>query len=87
MRTKMTETEYKEQKERLSRYEKARDRIAVIAKVRALINNGILSINCACDKHVDFDYLGEEFKERLVNHITSFLDNEIENAKQSMEDV
>ena len=66
VRTKMTETEYKEQKERLSRYEKARDRIAVIAKVRALINNGILSINCAYDKHVDFDYLGDEFKKMLV---------------------
>ena len=83
----MTEAEYKEQKERISRYEKARDRIAVIVKDRTLINDGILSINCANDKHVDFDYLGEEFKERLVIHITSFLDNEIENVKKSMDDV
>ena len=83
----MTEAEYKEQKERISRYEKARDRIAVITKDRDLINNGILSINCAYDKHVDFDYLGDEFKKMLVNHITSFLNNEIENVKKSMDGV
>lgn len=83
----MTEAEYKEQKERISRYEKARDRIAVITKDRDLINDRISSINCANDKHVDFDYLGEEFKERLIDNITWFLDNKIENVKKSMDDV
>lgn len=83
----MTESEYKEQSERLEKYKKAADRLSVITRRRAEINNGILSMNCAYDKQVNFDYLGEDFKEKLKNIIVSFFDAEIETIRKSMEDI
>lgn len=83
----MTESEYKEQNERIKKYENAQDRICAIEKNKYKIRNGLLSINCAYDRQVDFDYLGDDFKERMINSISSFLDTEIETIRKSMEDI
>lgn len=83
----MAESEYKEQNARLEKYNNIRDRISVITRKKSEINNGILSINCAYDKVIDFDYLGDDFKGRLLNNIISFLYSEIEASKKSMENV
>lgn len=83
----MTESEYKKLRGCLQKYEKEADRLSVITRKRAEINNGILSMNCAYDKQVNFDYLGEDFKEKLKNVIVSFLDAEIETIRKSMEDI
>lgn len=83
----MTESEYKKQSERLGKYKNAQDRISVIERKKSIIENGILSINCDYDKNIDFDYLGDGFKQKLVETITSFLESEIEEIKKSMEDI
>lgn len=83
----MTELEYKEQSERLEKYKKAEDKISVISRKKSEISNGILSIRCAQNKEVNFNYLGDDFKERLLGNILSFLDSEIESIKKSMEDI
>lgn len=83
----MTELESKEQSERLEKYKKAEDGISVLERKKSQINNGILSIECTCDKSVDFDYLGEDFKENLTRNIISFLDSEIQSIRKSMEDI
>lgn len=83
----MTESEYKEQSERLRAYENAQDKLSVIEKKKSAIGNGILSMNCAYDRQIDFDYLGDDFKQRLIDVITSFLETEIETIRKSMEDI
>lgn len=83
----MTELEYKEQSERTERYKNAQDKISVIEKKKSAIQNGLLSINCAYDKQIDFDYLGDDFKQRMVDCIVSFLDTEIETIRKSMADI
>lgn len=83
----MTELEYKEQSERMKRYKNAQDRISVIEKKKSAIQNGLSSMNCAYDKRIEFDYLGEDFKQRLVDFIVSFLDTEVETIRKSMGDI
>ena len=88
----MTESEYKEQSERLGRYRKAADRLSVITQKKADISNGVISIDCVstnCDygKQIDFEYLGEDFKKMLTDSVVSFLDSEIETIKKSMDDI
>lgn len=83
----MTESEYKEQSERIKKYENAQGRICAIEKKKSAIQNGLLSMNCVYDRQVDFDYLGDDFKERLINSIASFLDTEIEAIRKSMGDI
>lgn len=83
----MTESEYKEQSERLKKFKSAQDEISAIENRKAKIRNGILSINCDYNKEVDFKYFGDDFEERLINNITSFLDSEIETIRKSMEDI
>ncbi len=83
----MTITEYKEQSEKIEKYDKCTDRISVIVRNRHIIQNGILSIQCAYDKQVDFDYLGDNFKQRLIENIVSFLNREIVNIRKEMEEI
>lgn len=81
----MTELEYKKQSERIERYKNVQDKISVIEKKKSAIQNGLLSMNCAYDRQIDFDYLGEDFKQKLSDVIVSFLDTEIETTRKSME--
>lgn len=83
----MTDIEYKEQSERVGKYNKCSDKVSVIEKKKSAIQNGILSIQCSGDKQIDFDYLGNDFKKRLIENIVSFLDSEIENVKKEMENI
>lgn len=83
----MTDAEYKEQNERIKKYNKCTDRISVIESKKSAIQNGILSIQCVYDKQINFDYLGDDFKEKIVENIISFLDTEIQNIKKSMEGI
>lgn len=83
----MTNIEYKDQSERIEKYKKCSGRIFSIEKKKFAIQNGILSIQCSYDKQIDFDYLGEDFKQRLIENIVSFLDGEIENIKKEMEKI
>lgn len=83
----MTELEYKEQGERVEKYKNAQDKISVIEKKKSAIENGISSMNCAYDRQIDFDYLGDYFKQRLICAIVSFFDTEIETIRKSMEDI
>ena len=83
----MTELEFEKQENRILKYKNAIDKIAAIENKKAKIKNGILSIKCAYDKDIDFEYLGNEFKERLIQNIVSFFDSEIENIKKSMEEI
>ncbi len=80
----MTDTEYKELSDRIEKYKKCADKISVIEKKKLAIRNGILSIQCAYDKQIDFNYLGDNFKQRLTKNVASFLDGEIENIKKEM---
>ena len=52
----MTDVEYKEQNERVEKYNKCADRISVIEKKKALIKSGIIYIQCRF-RAVDFDCL------------------------------
>ncbi len=83
----MTDIEYKEQSERVEKYNKCADKVSVIEEKKSAIQNGILSIQCSRDKQIDFDYLGDNFKQRLIENIVSFLDEEIENIKKEMEKI
>lgn len=81
----MTELEYKNQSERIEKYKNVQDKISVIEKKKSAIQNGLLSMNCAYGRQIDFDYLGEDFRQRLSDVIVSFLDTEIETMRKSME--
>lgn len=83
----MTELECREQSERVKKYNSAQDRISVIEKKKSAIRNGLFSMNCAYERNIDFDYFGDEFKQRLIDAITSFLETEIEIIRKSMEDI
>lgn len=83
----MTESECKEQSERLEKYRNMQDKISVIVKKKSQISSGIISIKCMGSNVVDFDYLGDDFRERLTENILSLLDSEIETIKKSMETI
>lgn len=83
----MTDVEYKKQNERVEKYNKCSDRISVIESKKSAIQNGILSIQCNYGRRIDFGYLGDDFKEKIVENIILLLDEEIENIKKIMEDI
>ena len=83
----MTEKEYKELQARLEKYKCAEDRISVLERKKSSIQNGIMLITCAYQRQVDFDYLGDDFKERLVECICYFLDTEIQHIRESMDEI
>lgn len=80
----MTKEEYKEQSERLKQYKSAMDKISVIERKKSQISVGICFIQTP-HENIDFDYLGDDFGNRLMDHITSFLDTEIQKAQKEME--
>lgn len=84
---KMTESEFIKQNTRIEKYKNEYGKIGVIEGKRTAISNGIFSISCKYSRTIDFDFLGDDFKERLQNAIVSFLDSEIEAIKKSMEDI
>lgn len=67
----MTDIEYKEQNERVEKYNKCADMISVIEKKKSAIQCGISSIQCAY-RNIDFDYLVDNFKKRLIGNIVLF---------------
>lgn len=83
----MTESEYKEQRERLEKYKRAENRISDISKMKSVISTGIISINCSCGKEIRLNNFGEEFEEKLSKAIIELLDSEIENAEKYMKNI
>lgn len=80
----MTESEYKEQSERLKQYKSAQEKIFNINKKKMEISSGIVSIQCVENGAVYFD---ENFSERLIKNIVALLNAEIETIKKSMENI
>lgn len=80
----MTEEEYKNQSERTGKYESAKDKISVLERKKLLISAGIYSVKTLC-ADIDFEYLGNDFKNRFTEHIIGFFDAEIEKIKREME--
>lgn len=83
----MTESEYKQQIERINQYNAAINKISIISEKKQLIIDDGLAFVCSENRWIYFDYLGEDFKQRLINNITSFFDLEIESIRKSMEDI
>lgn len=83
----MTESEFTKQNMRVEKYKNEYGKIGVIENKRTAISNGILSIQCEYNRTIDFDFLGDYFKERLQNVIILFLDSEIEAIRKSMEEI
>ncbi len=82
----MTTIEYERQRDRVNEYEKVLTEISALERKKTEISFGVASIESALGCRVEL-FFGEDFRERLTQHVLNFFDSEIENSRKRMEEI
>lgn len=83
----MTAEEKEVMEKRLAEYKKCDSKIFAIRRRMECMKTPVESLRCYTQNAVDFDFLGEDFKNRLAENICEFCENEIKSIEEHMKEI